>query len=293
MDPISFALALGSIPGIFVSCVECYQYVQFGREFEKDFGIALCKLEASEIRLTRWGISMGIDSPETKLREGDYHEEDIKKAYHWLKEIRKAFDAAIESSTRYRTTTKKENVEILDTDTVLRRESSSLQVIHNTLRKISHERFKPRKRDMIAWALYRKGSFENLIESISDLTTNLVDLFPSTLETQKQLCKNEIKDLDGPSLALLDKVIGDEDGILKPILLAEVEQRPNIFNNIDVRDNFTGHFGDNVAPGERSRSGVYSRISVGGSAVAHFGSNIGDFRGKTVFDTTYTEHHTK
>jgi hypothetical protein len=285
MEPISFALALGSIPGIFTSCVECYQYIQFGREFEKDFEMALCKLEAAELRLTRWGISMGIESPETKLCSDDYNDEDIKKAYHWLKEIKNAFDSAIETSARYRTTAKPDKLHLLDTDAEIRKGSNALQALHNNMHRLNYERVKPRKRDRISWALYRKGNFENLIENISDLTNNLVDLFPSTIDAQKQLCKNEVKDMDIPSLALLDKAIGVEDEILKPILQAEVEQRPNFFSNIDVRDHFRGHFGDNVAPGENSRSGLYSHINAGGDAVAHFGSNIGNFQGKTVFDS--------
>ena len=145
---------------------------------------------------------------------------------------------------------------------------------------------KPRKRDRLGWALYRKGNFENLIENISDLTTNLVDLFPSTVDSQKELCKSEVNGLGGGSLALLDKAIGEEDSILKSIILDEVRQRPNIFSNIEVLDNFRGHFGDNVAAGENSRSGIYTRLKAGGSAVVHFGSNIGNVEDKVLSEWT-------
>jgi hypothetical protein len=285
MEPISFALALAGIPGIFTSCVECYKYIQFGREFEADLEMSLCKLDAAEMRLTRWGASMGIDGPDTKLRSGAYSEDEIKKAYHWLTEIRKAFDSAMETSFRYKRTVKPDKLQLLDTDAEIHKQSGSLQMIHTRIRTINDKRVKPRKRDRVAWALYRKGNFENLLESISDLTNNLVELFPSTVESQRQMCKEEVQDLDVAALALLNKAVGDEDAILAPILRAEAERRPNVFSNIDVRDDFRGHFGDNVAPGEKSRSGLYSDIIGGGSATAHFGSNIGNFQGRTVFDS--------
>ncbi|CDM35008.1 unnamed protein product [Penicillium roqueforti FM164] len=43
---------------------------------------------------------------------------------------------------------------------------------------IIHGRLKPRKRDRVAWALYKRGNYENLVENISDLVNNLVELFP-------------------------------------------------------------------------------------------------------------------
>jgi effector-binding domain-containing protein len=284
MEPISFTLALGSIPGIFTSIVDCYQYIQFGREFENDFEISLCKLEASEMRLTRWGVAMGIDSPDTRLRAESYNEEEIKKAYHWLKEIKRSFDTAMETSVRYTTTAKPDKLQVLDTDTEINKRSISLKALHEKMRNINDERMKPRKRDRIAWALYRKGSFENLIENIAELTTNLTELFPSTIDSQKELAKSEVGIMDTSSLRLLKEAIGEEDYVLRPVLQSEIEKRPNVFSDIKIQEQFLGQFGDNVAAGEESRSGHYTHIDAGGSAVAHFGSNIGNFRGRTIFD---------
>jgi hypothetical protein len=80
MEPISFALAVGGIPGIFKSCIDCYQYIQFGREFETGLSLALSKLEATQIRLTRCGAAMGIQNSETALQLQEYDEEDDKTA---------------------------------------------------------------------------------------------------------------------------------------------------------------------------------------------------------------------
>lgn len=282
MEPIGFALALSSVPGIFNSCVQCFRYIQLGREFENDFERTLCKLEAAEMRLSRWGASMGIDSPETKLREENFNEEDIERAYRWLKEIERAFDSAIETSNRYKSIAKPEKVQLLDTDVEVHNRSNFFQKLHYSMRKINEQRVRPRKRDRMAWALYRKTSFEWLIEETSELIHNLVGLFPSTIEMQKQLCKEEIQDLDTESLRLLNEVVEDEDELLKDVLRAEV--RPDVFSHIEVADHFRGHFGDNVASGENTRNKVYSHIKGGGNAIAHFGNTIGNFQGRMVYE---------
>jgi hypothetical protein len=77
-----------------------------------------------------------------------------------------------------------------------------------------------------------KGSFENLVENISMLTTNFVELFPSKVGTQNELCQLEIKDLDPDSLTLLDKASGQEDKILRATLDAKAKKWPNFYSNI-------------------------------------------------------------
>ncbi|KGO39072.1 hypothetical protein PEXP_045460 [Penicillium expansum] len=136
MDPISFALALGGIPGMFTSCVECCRYIQFGRDFEKDFRMTLCKLEACELRLTRWGTAMGIEGPDSRLRADLYGKEQIKSAYHWLMEIEKAFNIATETSARFKSTAKPEKLLLLDTDTEIAKANNSLNGLHLTMRNI-------------------------------------------------------------------------------------------------------------------------------------------------------------
>jgi hypothetical protein len=278
MDPVSLTLALAGIPGIFVSCVECYDYIRFGREFTSDFERSFCRLEVAEMRLTRWGAAMGIDSADSQLSASDFPEEEIIQAYHWLKEIKAAFDSAIATSSRYKTTsaTKPDKLQTLDPEAeITKRGDPSLQALHQRFSTLRRTRIKPRKRDRIAWALYRKSAFENLIDTISDLTSNLIELFPATRLTQQNLCKDEVKGLDGKALALLDQVIGDQDKLLKPILLQEAASHPNIFTDVEIKGYFHGQFGDNVAPGATGRNAIYTKIVGGGNGTVHFGNNIG------------------
>ncbi|EED20663.1 conserved hypothetical protein [Talaromyces stipitatus ATCC 10500] len=244
--------------------------------------MTLCKLEAAEMRLTRWGAALGIDGPDAKLViEGDSDEEKVNKAYHWLNEIKRAFDSAMETSLRFTTTAKPEKLQLLENGEQIRKGSNALQKLHEKMRNISDERVKPRKRDRVSWALYRKGNYENLVENISMLTSKLVELFPSAVDAQKRLCQGEIREIEPESLDLLGNAIGEEDEIFKQAVKVELAKGPNLFTNIAVTDHFRGHFGNNIAAGEASAA-----RAAGGNAVAHFGSNIGKYKGKTVFDTS-------
>ncbi|KAF2470475.1 uncharacterized protein BDR25DRAFT_343192 [Lindgomyces ingoldianus] len=58
----------------------------------------------------------------------------------------------------------------------------------------------------------------------------------------------------------------------------------DLFSDIEVQDNFVGHFGHNLAPGESSAGATFTGIKAGGHAFAHFGHTIGNFKGKTMYD---------
>ncbi|KAL4903126.1 prion-inhibition and propagation-domain-containing protein [Aspergillus multicolor] len=269
MEPISLTLALAGLPGIFVSCVECFQYVQFGREFEGAQQMNLCKLEAAEMRLTRWGRAMGINEPTAHLDEHEFTEDEIVKAYRWLGQIKRAFDETKGVSELYR-----------DTRTAKDKEDAKLQILeegaqeagggddilsslHTSMHRVNESRVKPRQRDRVAWALHRKGHFETLLETINDLISNLVELFPMAVDEQKRLCcDEEVQGLNAGELQALDGILGREleDDVFKDVLGELTLDRPdsNLFYDIHVQDHFPGHFGNNVGAAE-SRDGVYTK----------------------------------
>ncbi|KAF9883331.1 hypothetical protein FE257_003749 [Aspergillus nanangensis] len=270
MDPISFALALAQIPAIFTSCVDCYQYIQFGREFERDFGLTLCKLEASALRLTRWGTAMGIDGPDSQLRADRYGEEEIKSAYHWLQQIRLAFDTAREASARLeKAAAKQEKSRVLDTNTELVNAGDSLKALQSTMRRIIDGRLKPRKRDRVTWALYGRTNYENLVEKISELVNNLVELFPSMAPAEGLLCRNEVEEMSLDSLKLFENIIDEKDKVLKNIYQIELERRIIRVGEVQATDDFMCHIGDNVEFANQASSIDIKAINASGRAILH------------------------
>ncbi|SPO02848.1 uncharacterized protein DNG_05525 [Cephalotrichum gorgonifer] len=276
MEPISFTLALGAIPSIFTSCVDAFKYVQYGRDFERDFGVTLCKLEASELRLTRWGAAMGIEGPGSKLA-GPYGQEEIKSAYHWLREIEKSFDAAMETSARFksRNSAKPERLRLLDSHAEPKKGDDPLRGLHGNMRSIIDGRLKPGKRNLVAWVLYKRGAYQTLVEDISELVDNLLELFPSTADKQAQLCKDEVKGMSSDRLKLLGDVIGDEDDLLKTVIETELEQRAIRVGEVRVADSFVGQIGDNVESAGQASSIDVGAVIGSGHSTLHIGSNIG------------------
>ncbi|KAH6703050.1 prion-inhibition and propagation-domain-containing protein, partial [Leptodontidium sp. MPI-SDFR-AT-0119] len=60
-------------------CVDCFEYVQFGRHFGRDFETSQLALDCATLRLTRWGESVNIyDDP--KLGRQDATATEIQLA---------------------------------------------------------------------------------------------------------------------------------------------------------------------------------------------------------------------
>ncbi|KAF1828161.1 hypothetical protein BDW02DRAFT_485418, partial [Decorospora gaudefroyi] len=183
------------IPGIFKSCLDCFQYIRLGQRFGKDFGFCLAKLEAAQVRLTRWGEPIGLLEDKVNIK-GSYKDADIIKAYEWLGQIEAAFEEARAVSAKYADSKKKKgkdmDLEPLDEEQILE-SGNSIKSLVVSLRSITKERQRhlslPRK---ITWALYGKDSFDSLIEELVTLINNLVELFPSNKHQLEELCKQEV-----------------------------------------------------------------------------------------------------
>ena len=59
-EAAGLAVGVVALAGLFNNTVECFHYVQLGRAFEKDFKTAQLKLDACELRLSRWGAPLGL-----------------------------------------------------------------------------------------------------------------------------------------------------------------------------------------------------------------------------------------
>ncbi|KAJ5715552.1 uncharacterized protein N7483_012733 [Penicillium malachiteum] len=239
MEPISFTLALAGIPAIFTSCVDYYHYVQVGRAFERNFGIILCKLEASELRLTRWGKAMGITGPDSQLSASLYGEYEIITAYCWLKEIPTAFTTAFEPPFGFKKGYTPEELSLLDQSPATNATNEPYFSLHKTMRAIIDGQ-----------------------------------LFPSTADQQARLCQEEAQSMDSDALRSMGNVIGSQDQALQHHICEEINNRKIFVKSIQANEHFQGRVGDNV-----TSVGQASDIDVGsvfgsGHSVLHIGSNV-------------------
>lgn len=275
MEPISFSLALGSIPRIFLACVDCYRYIQFGRDFEQDFGMTFCQLEASKLRLNRWVTAIGIEGPDSQLRANLYGEHEIKSAYYWLKEIQKAFNTTLEIFSGSKNATRPDELLLVNRDTAIDAASEPLKHLHKTMRRIIDGRLKTRKRDQIAWAVYKKESYENLVGKISELVSNLTELFPTTAYHSKHLCEKEVNDMSSDSLRLLGNIISNQDEVLQHAIRNELNKRTIRVGSVRMTDDFLGQIRDDVISTVRASDIDVTPVDRSGRAILHIGSNVG------------------
>ncbi|KAK4165499.1 gtp-binding protein rho2 [Cladorrhinum sp. PSN259] len=62
MEAAGLALGVAGLAGLFSSCVSCYQLVQRGARFGKDYKILETKFSNQELRLLTWGQACGLHS---------------------------------------------------------------------------------------------------------------------------------------------------------------------------------------------------------------------------------------
>ena len=60
-EPFGIISGAIGIASAFTACVDCFEYVQFGRHFCRDFQTNKLALNYARLRLTRWGESIQID----------------------------------------------------------------------------------------------------------------------------------------------------------------------------------------------------------------------------------------
>lgn len=50
-----------ALAGLFNNTIECFEFIQLGRTFGKDFQKSQLKLDTARLRLSRWGKSLHLD----------------------------------------------------------------------------------------------------------------------------------------------------------------------------------------------------------------------------------------
>jgi Prion-inhibition and propagation len=267
-DPLTIAAAIASIPGTFVACVDCFQYIRLGKRFGKDFGVCLAKLEAAHMQLTRWGEPLGL--LENKFdTKGAYSDADVIHANEWLGLILSAFQEAGEISAKYAERQKKkekhQDLELLNAETDLE-SNPSMKQLYLSIKGVTTARQKhlsfPRK---VTWALYGKDDLTELIENLVNLINNLEKLFPSNKPRLQELGKQEVANL-GKEIVLdlaellkndNEKLDHTDDPILREAIREHIDRHSLEFDDvkIDGKIGEVTHLGDDYARGSKQAAG--------------------------------------
>jgi len=68
-EPLGLAMSGVALAGLFSTCIEIVEYFEQGKNFAKDFQLALTKVSLMKRRLSQWGTTMSIDSPGAEAKD--------------------------------------------------------------------------------------------------------------------------------------------------------------------------------------------------------------------------------
>lgn len=289
MEPVGFAIGIAGLAGTFTACVDCYEYIQLGRNFGHDYGKCLLRLDAAKVRMTRWGASVGLGAETQPLHQIALSEANTQRLHHititeaerdlaksLLEQILATFNEVKERSERFKRhmTVKRSGLDDLvlyDANTDLDPEYRRL---HLTMSQLALKRQK--KTNLLTkttWALYEKRRFDALINDITGFVGELVELFPAALNDQESLCKMEVSAIqETQDLALLKVVIGDDDQMLEGVVNKEMESRGHSFTDWKIDGGSKLWAGDDNAFGVASKSHHFNKFSVSGNADVRLGN---------------------
>ena len=210
----AFGIVAGAvgIAAAFTACVDCFEYVQFGRHFGRDYQTNLLALNCSRIRLTRWGQAVDILN-DPKMGRPDATPEQIQTVKDTLYQILMLFDDSAKISQQYKLSrTTSEDLSVLSSDSM----DSTFVALNGSMRELAIRRQKRSSLLKITqWALYRKSDFKNLNEGISLLMDNIEKIFPAP-QAQAILVKQEATELhDRRTLELVQDAAEGVDSLLQ------------------------------------------------------------------------------
>jgi hypothetical protein len=100
-EPFGIAAGAVGIAAAFTACVDCFNYIQIGRHFGRDFQTEMLTLDCTRLQLTRWGQAVKIyDDP--KLGRPDATPEELQTAKEALHQILILFADSQKISNKYK-----------------------------------------------------------------------------------------------------------------------------------------------------------------------------------------------
>jgi Skp family chaperone for outer membrane proteins len=208
-----------ALAGLFNNTVECFEFVQLGRTFGKDFQTSQLKLDSARLRLSRWGKSLDLDKDvrnTTSLQGYFGSEPTIKHAEGLLGKIIELFADAEGVSKKYKNQTAPQDDSLVvynpqkDLDPPIAK-------LHEKMRQLAIERQNQSGvRQRAKWALYQEKHFRRLIEDITELVDSLVELFPATQQAQRKLCDTEVSAFgENEAISVLKEIAAIQDKFLE------------------------------------------------------------------------------
>ncbi|KAK4220482.1 prion-inhibition and propagation, helo domain-containing protein, partial [Podospora fimiseda] len=172
----AFGIVAGAmgVAGLFNNCVDCFEYIKFGRNFGQDFERCQLKLDITKLHLSRWGEAVKIND-DPRFCSSMPADKSVQLAQSIIEDIMLLFESARKKSKRYELGTNQQHLAIF--------EDMDMQPVGRALHvKLKDLAFRRQKGTSLvkktAWALYGKKNLEEIVNQIASYVDELEKAFP-------------------------------------------------------------------------------------------------------------------
>ncbi|GKT45968.1 heterokaryon incompatibility protein s [Colletotrichum spaethianum] len=276
-----------SIASLFNNCVDCFEYIQMGRHFGRDFERSLLRIDIAKARLSRWGEAVAINENPcfTTNTPGDRSSLQVQSI---LEQINDLFQTLQRSSKHYEIGANHEDLVRL-TDTGMQ---PVAQQLHRRLSLIAGQRQKKTSlTKKVTWALYDGKNFNKLVNEMMDFVDALETLFPAE-QARRRLARLEIDAVeDEESLTMLQDAAQEADSVLSEAVREKFEGMTgrNYAEVISAEEQAKIRVGNEWSEAaldpatrytDRTENGAGS-VAARGTTAVHIGNRYG---GRGIFD---------
>jgi hypothetical protein len=283
-------LVTGSLglAALFETCMTCFDYIDTGRQYGKDYQRLAISMRSLELRMSRWWDVAGLRASTARMSEDE--ERHIKKL---LGQIHSDLQDAQERAQKYPSSMTDDGSVRLETLADRFQRRANIRQRRTPLTKV------------IKWALRDQRKCKHLIQDIKEAVDDLEKVLPQTAPDSQLTYQAAVEDaqqlvlpaeVEEPAEANAAPVIDilheatDNDPILQQVLDIVAKQASsgdeirNIFTHGKARvelDDFVASGYTGPAPVERQHKRVIQDVNTGGEARLRVGKTYG---GKGVFD---------
>jgi hypothetical protein len=210
-EPFSIVAGDVGIAAAFTACVDCFNYVQLGRRFGRDYQTDILSLNCARLRLTRWGQAVNIYR-DPRLGRADATAAEVQTAKDTLFQILVLFADTESISKNYKLKAGVgEDLSVFMADDM----DPRVMALTNKMKELAVKRQKGSSiLKTASWALYRRTELKDLISNIILPIDSLEKLFPAHPQILS-LVRQEIADIsDKLELKLVEDAARDVDDTL-------------------------------------------------------------------------------
>jgi hypothetical protein len=254
-----------SVAALFNNAVDCFEYIQLGRNFGTDYQTCQIRLDIARLRLSRWGTAVDVDNnPDFAII--DPRTDEARTAKRTLEQLLKLFRHAYTQSYDFKSEAREEDLAVFDPST---NTNQGIMALRTTMRALTRKRQKNTSLSKkVSWALYEQKYFTRLIDDIQELLDGLEKIFPLQ-ETYKRLVEDEVGEVrDETSLRMFSEASLKTDELLRVAAIEKLEQleSSNSIEKAKVFDSAKVKVGNEYV----------SQAMPGGTSGGHTTNKIGD-----------------